>query len=71
VNAVCPDSIDTGREVNKITGRATPLKRAGRPEEIAGLVANLASTEASYLTGQNIVVDGGNSLQEYKGKGEA
>jgi 3-oxoacyl-[acyl-carrier protein] reductase len=70
VNAVCPGWIDTGREVNKIAGRATPLKRAGRPEEIASLVAYLASTEASYLTGQNIVVDGGNSLQEHKGKGE-
>jgi NAD(P)-dependent dehydrogenase (short-subunit alcohol dehydrogenase family) len=38
---------------------ATPMKRLGQPEEIASVVAFLASTEASYITGQDIPVNGG------------
>ena len=38
---------------------AVPLKRAGRPEEAAYAVLFLASDEASYITGTEIIVDGG------------
>ena len=36
-----------------------PMKRAGTPEDVAGLVAFLASDDAAYITGQTINVDGG------------
>ena len=42
----------------------TPLGRSGKPAEIAGLVTWLASESAGYMTGQALVVDGGNSIAE-------
>ena len=40
------------------------MGRPGRPDEIAELVAFLASDGASYITGDSISADGGNSIQE-------
>ena len=50
-----------------MAGRATPVGRAGRAREVAAAVAFLACEEASYITGQTLVVDGGNIIQEAHG----
>jgi 2-hydroxycyclohexanecarboxyl-CoA dehydrogenase len=71
LNAVCPGPTDTpmlqdfmnqgpgGQKVHDAMKRAIPLKRLGRPEDIPGVVAFLASDDASFITGQVISVSGG------------
>jgi meso-butanediol dehydrogenase / (S,S)-butanediol dehydrogenase / diacetyl reductase len=72
VNAVCPGLIETGmtkrafdyaRSTGKIEkmGYRCELRRYGRPEEVATTILFLASEEASYITGQALPVDGGNT----------
>jgi 3-oxoacyl-[acyl-carrier protein] reductase len=66
VNAVAPGWIATESQTDseKAEGLVTPMGRSGFPEEIASAIAWLASPGASYITGQTIVVDGGNSIAE-------
>ena len=66
VNAVCPGMIDTDfhnvftkDEVRSNVAQATPLKREGTSEDVANLVAYLASDEAAFITGANIDINGG------------
>ena len=72
VNAVCPGLIETGmtrpifelaRQRGKFDklGSRCELRRYGRPEEVAQAILFLASDEASYITGQALPVDGGNT----------
>ena len=72
VNCVCPGWVDTGfndpqfehdqmtaDDITALIDRTVPMRRQGEPEEIAAAVAFLASADASYITGQTLVVDGG------------
>lgn len=73
VNAVAPGFIETPMSsasgsselesewfLNEyVHGRHLPLRRAGQPEEVAGVLLFLCSKDASYITGQTLVVDGG------------
>lgn len=68
VNCIGPGWIETASssDAEIVAGRHTPAGRPGTPEEIGHVAVFLASDQASYVTGQLIVVDGGNTIQEYK-----
>ena len=68
---VAPGPIETGM-LNRFTGTderkaglaaTVPLKRVGKPEEIAATIIFLASDKASFITGASYLVDGGKAAQ--------
>ncbi|HLW70910.1 MAG TPA: SDR family NAD(P)-dependent oxidoreductase [Candidatus Binataceae bacterium] len=73
INCVCPGAINTrapeliagdrADEFRRLQAEAAPLGRIGEPDEIANTVLFLASDEASFITGEAIVVDGGLTVQ--------
>jgi len=72
VNAISPGLIATGWEKNVLSNadaaehrmRMTPLRRVGQPEEIANAALFLASDLASFITGHNLVADGGTVITD-------
>jgi 3-oxoacyl-[acyl-carrier protein] reductase len=65
-NAILPGWIATNSisESEKSQGLSVPMGRGGRTDEIASAIAWLSTPGASYITGQTIIVDGGNSIKE-------
>ena len=69
-NAIAPGSIATPRNWDRLTDEekkelvsSIPLGRAGKPEEIAGVALMLASDYASFVNGQTVIVDGGETMR--------
>lgn len=80
VNAILPGFIDTAltkpmaddfqmdeKAFSQWLRKSIPLKRFGTIEELGSLTVFLASSDSGYITGQEIVIDGGNTIQEVKG----
>ena len=56
---------ELGEAYGQATARVIPLQRFGTPEEVGHAEAFFASLQASYITGQTLVIDGGRVLPEY------
>ncbi|MFJ8234224.1 SDR family NAD(P)-dependent oxidoreductase [Ureibacillus sp. NPDC094379] len=66
VNALCPGFIETpilGDTDREFLTNATPMKRLGKPEEMAKAVLFMASDDSSFMTGNSLIVDGGYTAQ--------
>jgi 3-oxoacyl-[acyl-carrier protein] reductase len=65
VNCIAPGAIETERTKLELPdyagtwGRTTPLGRIGTPGDVAGAIAFIVSDDASFITGQTIMIDGG------------
>lgn len=82
VNAVCPGVIETSlgvpaadaedhkRRVKRFADR-TPLRRIGQPEDVAAVVAFLASDDAAHVTGVGWLIDGGQTMQSWSNAPDA
>ena len=73
VNSVAPGSIDTWMntpEQMEISSYFSPMGRAGTPEDVAKVVFFLSSHEASFISGENITIDGGYSIESVLLKSE-
>jgi 3-oxoacyl-[acyl-carrier protein] reductase len=72
VNAVGPGWIATGSQAagEDAGGLNTAIGHSAFPEEVAWAILLLSSDDASYITGQLLIVDGGNTIQDYKGPAE-
>ena len=68
VNAIAPGWIATGSQTPQEhdEGLVTPIGRSASPSEVAAAIAWLATPGAPYVTGQCVVVDGGNSIAEQR-----
>ncbi len=69
-NAICPGFIDTPmldegalRSIAERVARTLPLRRLGRPADVAGAISWLLSEDAGYVTGQSLFIDGGMNRQ--------
>ena len=64
VNMVSPGPVKNKQKKKLILSikELTPMGRLGRPEDLLGLIFFLASDQSSYITGQNILVDGGKTI---------
>jgi NAD(P)-dependent dehydrogenase (short-subunit alcohol dehydrogenase family) len=70
INCVSPGIVKTefaralwqNPKIAKAAESATPMRRLGEPDDVAGAIVFLSSPAARYITGQNIIIDGGTMI---------